>query len=509
MEDVLDIENLSTKDLKQSAAIICFSDRFVNDFLRILKRDDAKEILNASFKLFIVNSPDIFYKIINLPNYDYLFSDLIKINIRKIINHIIKQENHKLLFEFIPKYEDLIIENFDIVINNLPYFSDDVNKICRKNVFDKGLKKYKDLFIDNLIETYEIKNDNRSMDLIYYDNMIAFFHYVNVSSKERLLEDEDKLIKIFDFILEKVNTGYINDDKKESTLILNQISKLASISSRFENKIKDNFDFILTLVTGKSISTLKKEKIYDFYVSIINEIMEEENVSLKDIKYTKGKNSCVVIIGDKVIKSGYKHTKEIPYHKRLLQPVVRFNIDYISKEMHDYNERVKLDFFEVYERVDTNNITRDDTYMLFKELFEDNILWTDPNYENVGRLIKKNIPYVPGVTSLDENNTFYVDDYAVGFTGNRKKETLNKGELVIADEDCMYSMSDDLIQKLKRLLASDPYISADQFLHNLAVFLNMESSVQVIIGKYLRAYIDRYLNEIRQDIIREEFYRRL
>ena len=509
MNEVFDIEKLDKEELNKTIAIICFNDNFENNFLKILKRNDAKEILDASFSVFITNAPGSFYKIINLPNYDYLFSDLIKLNIRRIIEHLIKQENHRLLFEFIPKYQDLIIENFDVVINNLPYFSDDINIICRKNIFDKGLKKYKDLFISNLIETFEIRNNNKSMDLIYYDNMIAFFHYVSVSSKEKLLEDEDKLIKIFDFILEKVNTGYINDDKNESTLILNQISKLASLSSRFENKIKNNFDFILTLITGKKIQTLEKEQIYDFYVSIINEIMEKENASLRDIRYKKGKNSCVVIIGDKVIKSGNKHTRKIPYHKRLLQPIIRLDIDYISKQMGEYNDKVRLDFFEVYERVDTNNITKDDTYMLFKELLHDNILWTDPNYENVGRLLKKNTPYTYSASNLEEGKDFYVDDASVGFIGDREKEVLDEGELVISDEDCMYLMPNNLMPKMKDILKARPDINVDEFLDNLFIFFHIEYEGLIISGKYLRPYMDRYLNEIKQDYMHDDFSRKM
>lgn len=257
--------------------------------------------------------------------------------------------------------------------------------------------------------------------------------------------------------------------------------------------MKLDFDSMLEKFLRKSIDFIKKEKAYDFYKTIFNEIMKEENVSLDDIKFSSGYNSSVAIIGNKVIKSGVKITHKVPYHKRILQPIIRTPIELINESRVKYIRKQYFSFFEVYEKVDTTNITEEEVYEVFKEMLYDNILWADPRVDNLGRLLKPNRAYI-----YDNNESYYVDDESVGIIGEEQKTVLDKGEVVIMDVDLIYKVNtDNLVDVIKQMVEDDPNIDPSVLMINLSMKYNLDKNHDYATGRYLYEYIRKFIDELK------------
>ena len=123
-------------------------------------------------------------------------------------------------------------------------------------------------------------------------------------------------------------------------------------------------------------------------IEIVNVIAQNENVDISDIEYVgRGAFSDVYKLGDKVIKFGKNRlTDKIPYHKRILKPLLRKRV--LSKVVTDL-------YIEVSEYLPSDNsITDEDTYLIYKELRDAGIIWLDAKKENLGRLQKDNIKAV-------------------------------------------------------------------------------------------------------------------
>ena len=159
---------------------------------------------------------------------------------------------------------------------------------------------------------------------------------------------------------------------------------------------------------------------------IFDEIAQNENTDLSNLQYKgSGFFSNVYKLGNKVIKLGKpKFYHEIPYHKRLLQPLIRREI------------LPKCLYIEISEYLNSRkNITENDVYSVFKELRDDGIIWLDPKPENLARLEKDNI--------IHFKETLYVENESLGFLpSNSKKEVLHAGDLVIIDLDFLFKEDD-------------------------------------------------------------------
>ena len=109
-------------------------------------------------------------------------------------------------------------------------------------------------------------------------------------------------------------------------------------------------------------------------------------------------------------------------NKRFLKPLYR-------SEILDNDKKSFLFCIEITEYVDTSNITKDDVYMIYKELREKGLVWSDCKESNLGRLIKDNRVYF--------NDIDYVSKKATGYDCDNS-EVLKKGDLVIVDTDFIY-----------------------------------------------------------------------
>ena len=119
---------------------------------------------------------------------------------------------------------------------------------------------------------------------------------------------------------------------------------------------------------------------------IINELLKHEGKQKEDIiKIAEGGYSSVYKIGSKIIKIGEEpQTYKLPKDsKRFLRPLIRRKIETKGKMIN----------IEITEAVDTEGITDEDVYKIYKELREEGIIWTDAKKENLGKLRYDNVPH--------------------------------------------------------------------------------------------------------------------
>lgn len=138
--------------------------------------------------------------------------------------------------------------------------------------------------------------------------------------------------------------------------------------------------------------------------------------------------NMAVQAGDKVIKlgvpDGEKEKPKIPYHPRLLQPIVRKND--VSK---DAEHPIGIEIYEVVD-MDTE-ITDEEILEVYKELREAGIKWTDIKRENLGRLRKDNYPHEIGHNVPVPPEMLGIQESGV------ERKILKAGEIVIIDLDCL------------------------------------------------------------------------
>lgn len=391
---VLTVNNLKEELIKSDNPIAFF----IDNFRQIIKLSSSKSILKlfnnpkmlkiiVDNNLFFDNEDIIFPKLdveksINCLTLMYDFdSDYVKRNIVNIFNYFDSSYFYKMYFTF--------LKNHGI---NLKYIIDllDANDIpVEQNNFAKEL----------LESTYNVN---------YIIDHIDYFLTANneLLRLKKILVSYNPKLKYNDEI-----NSYIDDNPD---LILNEIA-------RFSRSITS--------------SAIEKEKYMPFLKQVVEELLENEKANYHDIEYLdSGFYSNVYKIGDKVLKIGSERKAfNIPNNKYFLKPIYRQNI-------RSLDSNCVLFCIEITECVNTDNITEEDVYTVYKELRDQGLVWVDCKRSNLGRLKKDNRIYFDGITQVSKNSTGYLDD---------NNEVLKKGELVIIDndyifpEDAFFDMYDD------------------------------------------------------------------
>ena len=151
-----------------------------------------------------------------------------------------------------------------------------------------------------------------------------------------------------------------------------------------------------------------------------------------------GAYAIAMKVGNLVVKvssdRGSHSTFEMPYHPRILKPIIR------KKDIStDSNQPL---YIEVQDEVDTNSrITDEELLQIYKELREANIKGCDLTKFNVGRLKRPNVGYPIGYGPPSNNESLGLcgDDIPI-------QNVLQVGELVIFDLDYLYSANDEKAQ---------------------------------------------------------------
>lgn len=299
--------------------------------------------------------------------------------------------------------------------NNKKFLSDDMYIMFEYDNFDKDIFKY--LFI--FLESNKIINETDLNNLLEYiiNNKVK---YINYEFVEYLLNSKYKNIVINNFETILDNCYYLLD--------LKEIIKDKTLLERYNNYINKKPDNVIyeILIKGFNLDLkeIKNEKIYDTIKQIIDELLNYEKLNYSDINFIGyGAYSFVVSIGSKVLKLGQKREVfKMDNNRRFLKPILRTEINKINSEE-------VLGCVEITEKASTKNITKNDIYVVYKELRDKGYIWADCRKDNVGRLLKDNKIYFN-----DLNPTLS----AINYNTNNEEE-LSHGELVIIDNDYIYS----------------------------------------------------------------------
>lgn len=307
------------------------------------------------------------------------------------------------------------------------------------------------------------------------NHFARFLNYISLQA-----DLSDNILKKIPTFMKKFKTGDISDKCQETFLemltfqpgykkifqknmriiiesfspsvLFEKGSLLKEISPRYTRKINDiinlNQDKICKHILIRCLSknnnqgniTLKDLNDYSLTLQILfREVLKSEGKQFSDVeKIGEGAFSQTFRVGNKVIKVGApRETYNIPNHRRILQPLARVNL---TGQNHN-----SIGTIEVTDEVDTSNsalnkITKDDLYMVYKELRDSGIVWGDPKIDNLGILKRENIPTMGG-------KPFHVNSTSIGFMNNLDGvKPLNKGDIVIVDTDFLYRQE----QKNKR-----------------------------------------------------------
>ena len=229
---------------------------------------------------------------------------------------------------------------------------------------------------------------------------------------------------------------------------MEKIVEIYKLKNKYENMINDaNMDKLQKYFEDNKREFIKKVLVSDYKTNnnfnnqaalvdilavFIEKTLENENCKLSDVKIlSPGIFSNVIKIGNKVVKCGLpRKTFNIPNDERILQPVVRVNVDELNVKNIPSTLKATI---EISEAVDTDvNISREDLYQLYKEMRLRGIICADIKYNNVGVLLRDNEVY------WNEGMTSKMNP---GMQGNINK-VLKKGEYVILDTDFIYNEND-------------------------------------------------------------------
>lgn len=359
------------------------------------------------------------------------------------------------------------IDNFRQIINfsssNSIFQLFNNSKILKVIIENNLFFKNEDLLFHKLGEEQSIKCLNLMYDfdsnyvtrniinIFYYFNSSYFYktylsflkHYgISLTYIMNLLDANDIPVEQNYFARELLestyNVNYIIDHIDYFLTDNNELLRLKKILMSYNIKLKyndeinsyidDNPDLILNEIArfNRSItsSAIEKEKYMPFLKQVVDELLEHENANYHDIEYLdSGFYSNVYKIGDKVLKIGSERKAfNISNSRYFLKPIYRQNV-------RSLDAKKVLFCIEITECVNTDNITEEDVYTVYKELRDQGLIWTDCKRSNLGRLKKDNRIYFDGITKVSKNSTGYLDD---------NNEVLKKGELVIIDNDYIF-----------------------------------------------------------------------
>lgn len=170
-----------------------------------------------------------------------------------------------------------------------------------------------------------------------------------------------------------------------------------------------------------------------FIERILFEIGQRQNSKLNDIEtLPRGASAKPFGFKNMILKVGLPpKTYNMPNSKYFLQPLIRIELK--------SNKGKPFACVEVTNRVDTNfsieEKTNENLYQFWKKIRDEGIIWTDVRWNNVGKLLQRNIPVHNGVEMYSDSKATGLEDIDIG-------EPLDKGKLVVVDLDYVYHEDD-------------------------------------------------------------------
>lgn len=307
--------------------------------------------------------------------------------------------------------KQIIEDNFEVILDKTDYFQ--LNVLLAK--------------LMNNWQTSEIVKEK-------FDTVMKRFNFAKEEEQERgdAVTLGSEKVKFY----EMCRKTYTHVDdllvKHMNTIIqggvtIEELKYLRGLSEEVDEKLNSELESHKQEVAKELLSSISLTRM-------IEELLVDQDTRMVDIQRTgRGAYSKVYEIGEKVLKIGKpRETYKIPNHPRILQPLTRTNL---------IDERDGDKVFacaEISDRVDKlseEDMQVEKLYQVYKELRDDEIIWTDARFSNVGKLRRRNIPKLNG-EEMD------VDPVAVGMDKEIKGRVLEVGEWVVIDTDFIYRERD-------------------------------------------------------------------
>ncbi len=364
--------------------------------------------------------------------------------------------------------EQSIEENFVKVLNKFDYYyfiNSVLPLLITRGKLQDFLEECFPIFLENVKYCIDRKGSSFNESGFKIRSLISMY----TKSIQNVAEFEEKNVEI---ILKTVPTEELLSVVK---MLKGKSDKVdAILNSTMEEKKNEIVQYIITKAFKNKRSeyimqegfTEQIEKNYaPTVLRMLQELMKSEGKSWIDLQEIGGASfSQVFEIGDKIFKIGIpRRTYDIPYHKRLLKPLVRTNF-YAENEKDvvacvEISEKVEMIYEEEKDPERAASISADVLYEIWRELREEGIIWADPHIGNIGILLKDNVPVLNG-EKID------VDNEAIGFKSGKhfKEEALKKGDYVIIDTDLLYSAKDEHIEMTATAMMYERHYQAEK--HN-------------------------------------------
>ncbi|MBR4110766.1 MAG: hypothetical protein IKK43_03660 [Clostridia bacterium] len=318
------------------------------------------------------------------------------------------------------------------------------------------------LLTGNVAELYgKIDRDKVDLSALFFKNNGGFFYGEEI--REEYMAVLANAVRTGSIHPSDV-TGYIEEIKKDeqgvaflseyaATLVsvtnspLKTLEQLgnAGVDTKGLNEIVDSrINDIAKEMLGQNSPVKISDTIEDgqsnvreMLVLMIQDLVKNEQVAPSEIRHlSKGGFANVFEVGDKVLKIGRPPLAYgIPKNsKRFLQPIVRT----VQNSCNALGIKQPVNI-EILEKCDVSTPpAEEELYMIYKELREEGMIWTDAKKSNVGRLLKSNRVHFKGIEKVHHDN--------VGFDEDKQVEELGPGELVILDLDFIFKEGSSRIQ---------------------------------------------------------------
>lgn len=318
------------------------------------------------------------------------------------------------------------------------YFIETLFRDEKKSLF--GNEKIENLIADNfsgIMECVGRGNVDSFIDTLYRHESMVYFLEKDETVKYVLdnVEYDDFELIINDSLIKTRAQKFIHDNldyvlnsysiKKVVSIyqhIKFDVEELEKFKKYFTDKKEKFLKEILTntLSLKGNVDDSKLNTLISIVTKVVDGVFEKENRTIIDIEILmSGSFSNVLRIGDTIVKVGIpRKTFDIPNDKRILQPYLR----------RDLSEEFGIDaVIEVSDRVDTDIFLNEgELYEIYKDMRSRGIVCGDFKYDNIGKLLKPNIPH---------NNDLN------GIVGE-VNEILGVGDYVIIDTDFIYKEDD-------------------------------------------------------------------
>ena len=413
-----------------------FKNAFINNFDKIVRNnryidfEDMKDIIDE-------DKEEDFYK-----NNIFELIKSIKCDTAFFISHLINDTNFG---------EELLVENQLYLFRNIEYVCPTLESLKKQYNIDAKI------FLNGIVENFEYITQKEK----YY-----FCKFLNIAKE--IVEKSDLEEKEIEDIKQKIQKTIVKDGKLNEDLIKNIVDlkdakALENIRYFGVDKqiLRNEQDMFLNTFIGQemieyiggcekyegipkeySLKELVKRIFYGNEIilndeptmyaikTLITEIAKAQGLAPFHLERGgDGAYNTNLKIGEFIFKVGRpRETRRIPYHKRIMQPIIRQETDpdginNLCVELQNVGDP------NWYNHMSEEEI-EEELYKIFSELRDDGIIWTDIKKENVVRLLRPNkLNFKLNGEEIGRNED------SVEMMNLKDEEPLPAGELVVADTD--------------------------------------------------------------------------